>query len=318
MAALNFKPGDEVIVPSFTMIASANICHYLGLRPVFVDCLPDTWCIDPEKIKDVITPHTKAIMAIDIYGHPCNYGALGDICYDHDLKLIEDAAEAHGAKYKNLKTGAMGDIAFFSFYANKIMTTGEGGMITTNDGDLAERARWLRAHAFGRDGKHFWHEEVGYGYRMSGMQAALGHSQLQRVDGYVDLHRMSAWTYRVQLRELKEEGKITFPVELDGYKNVYWMYGILLEDWPTDRETLIQQLAQRGIETRTFFYPLHQMPPYLPDSYDELTRGHNNRFNPCPVTEDIAVRGLQLPSGNTLTQTQIEYVCQALIELARA
>lgn len=194
-------------------------------------------------------------------------------------------------------------------------------MITMEDEDLFERAHWLRAHAFGRGGKHFWHEEVGYGYRMSGMQAALGLSQLQRVDGYVDLHRMSAWTYRTQLQELEIEGKISFPVELEGYKNVYWMFSILLNDWPTDRETLIQQLAQRGIETRTFFYPLHKMPPYAPFHHIGYIadRPLSARVTEeLPVTEDIADRGLQLPSGNTLTQTQIEYVCQALKELARA
>lgn len=310
MASLELQPGDEVILPSFTMIASANVCHYLGLKLVFVDCLPDTWCIDPKRVEAAITDRTRAIMAVHLYGHPCDMGALQKIAFDNDLRLVEDAAEAHGATWKRKRTGSLGDIGFFSFYANKIITTGEGGMITTDDVDLAERARWLRAHAFGRHGKHYYHEEVGYGYRMSGMQAALGLSQLQRIFSYTQKRRYSAWRYKGKLGNLKLQGKISFPTEAKHCENVYWMFSILLEDWPTDRATLIKNLADRGIETRTFFYPLHQMPPYAtpPQIYgDEF-----------PVTEDIAARGINLPSGNTLNEKQIDYICEVLRELAEA
>ena len=218
-----------------------------------------------------------------------------------NIKIIEDCAEAHGATYKQKKTGTFGDVGCYSFYANKIITTGEGGLITTDDFEVAERAKWLRAHAFGREGKHYWHEEVGYGYRMSGMQAALGSSQLDRIDRYISERQIHAWYYMSLLMPLRDEGKIDFPVQLEGYENVYWMFSILLDD-RIDRADFMAKLTAKGIETRTFFYPLHKLPPYK--TRDELL-----------VTDCVSEQGVNLPSGNTLNSTQIKYVCEAIMEI---
>ena len=304
VAALGLGPGDEVIVPTFTMAASVNALLYEGVKPVFVDSDPDTWCMDPGKIRDVITPQTRAIMPVHIYGHPCQMNALVDLAFEHELLIIEDAAEAHGAEFKRKKMGWFGAVSSFSFYANKIITTGEGGIMVTDDYEIAERAKWLRAHAFGRDGKHYWHEDVGYGFRMSGMQAALGISQLDRIDYYIEKRKLDAWIYMNELRTLETDGKVTFPVQEEGCSNVYWMFSLLLEeDFPLSRDELIAELAKEGIETRTFFYPLHLMPPYATEEY-------------FPVAEDISRRGINLPSGNALTRAQIMRVCEAVWELA--
>lgn len=303
MASLKLPRGSEVVMPSFTMIASANACSYLGLKPVFVDIEPDTWCMDTSKLVNKITSKTKAIMPVHIYGHPCNMGAIRDIALDHDLYIIEDAAESHGATWKNKKTGSLGDLGCFSFYANKIITTGEGGMITTDDDDLAETCRWLRAHAFGREGRHYWHEDVGYGYRMGGLQAALGSSQLKRVNYYVQKRQMNAWYYMHQLEHLRERGLVVYPVQRREASNVYWMFSVLLTDEAKiSRDYLVKALEGFGIETRTFFYPLHVQPPYKTD--DTL-----------PVTMDIYPRGINLPSGNQLTKQQIEAVCSTIGDL---
>jgi perosamine synthetase len=300
LASLGMEPGDEVIMPSLTMIATANACRYLGLKPVFCEVERDTWCIDVEDAAMRVTERTRAIMPVHLYGHPCDMGALADLSFDKDLYIVEDCAEAHGATWKKKKVGSFGDVGCYSFYANKIMTTGEGGIITTDDFDLAERMKWLRAHAFGRDGKHYWHEEVGYGYRMGGMQAALGTSQLERLDYYVQKRQLNAWYYKSLLNPLKDAGLIDFPVQLENCENVYWMFSVILQEG-IDRADVIKSLAEEGIETRTFFYPLHKMPVYeTPDIF--------------PVTDDLSKRGMNLPSGNQLTNPQIEYVCEKFKE----
>ena len=305
LATLGVKRGDEVIMPSFTMISSANAATYLGAKPVFVDIEPDTWNMDTSKIKDVITPLTKAIMPVHIYGHPCEITDIMEVAWDHDLYVVEDAAEAHGATYKGKHVGGFGDIGCYSFYANKIITTGEGGMMTFNEEDLYERAAWLGAHAFGKKGVHYWHTDVGYGYRMTGMQAALGLSQLNRIDYYIQKRQMNAWYYMQLLADLRDEGLITFPVQRKHCTNVYWMFSILLTDEglkKVKRDKLISLLAARGVETRTFFYPLHIQPPY------------KKRLR-LPVTMDVHRRGINLPSGNTLSKQEIEYVCDAVKEI---
>ena len=301
LAALNLKPGDEVLMPSFTMIASANACAYLGVKPVFCEIESDTWCIDVEDAKKRITDKTVGIMPVHVYGHMADMGKISELSFDNDLLIIEDCAEAHGAQYKRKNSGTIGDVGCYSFYANKIITTGEGGMITTDEQDIAERAKWLRAHAFGRDGKHYWHPEIGYGYRMSGMQAALGTSQLSRIDYYINKRQINAWYYKSALKEFEESGAFTLPVQRKGYSNVYWMFSIILNNPAVDRNHLIDFLEKKGIETRTFFYPLHELPPYLTD---DVMR----------TTDRISQRGMNLPSGNQLTNEQIEYVCESLRE----
>lgn len=305
LAALGVGEGDEVIMPSFTMIASANACRYLGAKPVFVDIDPDTWCMSVDSLKEKLNPQTVAVMPVHVYGHMCDMGAIMDIAFDEDLLVIEDCAEAHGATWKQKKSGTFGDVGCYSFYANKIITTGEGGMIVTDDKDVADRAEWLRAHAFGRHGKHYWHDEVGYGYRMSGLQAALGSSQTDRIDYYVEKRRLHAWYYKSMLKPLEERGLITFPVQRENYENVYWMFSVILSDKILEKQSrydLINKLDAKGIETRTFFYPLHNLPPYWTD---DVLR----------TTDDISRRGINLPSGNQLTNEQIEYVCENLMEI---
>src|SRR6266566_286241 len=185
LAALRIGKGDEVILPTFTMIASINAIEYTGAKAVLVDADPETWNMDVSSVKQKTTDKTKAIMPVHVYGHPTDMDPLLELQEEVGIRIVEDAAEAHGAKYKGRTTGSIGDVGSFSFYANKIITTGEGGMDVTSDADLAERMRWLRAHAFGRGGKHFWHEELGFGYRMTSLQGAMGLAQMEKIDEMV-------------------------------------------------------------------------------------------------------------------------------------
>jgi perosamine synthetase len=306
LAALRVGIGDEVIIPTFTMVATANAVSYTGAKPVLVDSEEETWNIDPNKIEAKISRRTKAIMPIDTYGHPPDMDRIREIATKHGLPVIEDAAEAHGAEYKGRRAGSLGEVGCFSFYANKIITTGEGGMLVTDNEALAERAKWLRAHAFGRSGKHFYHEEIGFGYRMSGVQAALGLSQLKRIRKYVEERRQHASTYTKHLSELGD--KVQFPPEASWAKNVYWMYSVLLRDnFGVNRNRLIELLSRDGIETRTLFYPIHVQPAY---SY--LAKGGG-----YPVSERLSRTGMNLPSGNGLTKDEILEVCDAMKRHAR-
>jgi perosamine synthetase len=306
LATLNIKPGDEVIIPTFTMIATANAVTYTGAKPVLVDADENTWNLDTSKIEDKINEHTKAIIVVHTYGHPADMDPIIELAEKYNLYVIEDAAEAHGAEYKGKRVGSIGDIGCFSFYANKIITTGEGGMVVTNNEELAEKARWLRAHAFGRYGKHFYHEALGFGYRMSGLQAALGLAQLERIDEFISIRRNNAKLYNSLLSELGE--KITLPPEAPWAKNVYWMYSILIEDnFGMSRDELMKRLEYEGIETRTFFYPIHVQPIYAKQYQGES----------FPVANELSRKGINLPSGNNLTADEIEYVCECIKKYAK-
>ena len=297
LAAMDLKAGDRIIMPTFTMIASINAAEYLKIGVNLVDANPETWTMNLEQIESKVTEKTKAIMAVHIYGHPENMRVINEIAEKHGLLVIEDDAEAHGAEIDGKKVGTFGKVASFSFYANKIITTGEGGMNITNDHDLAERMSWLRAHAFGREGKHFWHEELGYGYRLSALQGALGVSQMNKIDTFVNKRRQNAKTYNELLTPLAERNLLTLPNEEKWAKNVYWMYSILVSN--KLRNNLMTYLDTRGIETRTFFYPIHRQPYYN-------ARYQNTNF---PVADKIASEGINLPSGNTLTEEEIQYIC---------
>jgi perosamine synthetase len=306
LATLDIKAGDEVIIPTFTMIATANAITYTGAKPVLVDSEFSTWNIDTSKIKEKITKRTKAIIPVHTYGHPVDMDPIVELAEKHDLYVVEDAAEAHGAEYKGKRTGSIGDMGCFSFYANKIITTGEGGMIVTNNEELAERARWLRAHAFGRHGKHFYHEALGFGYRMSGLQAALGLAQLKRIDEFIATRRNNAKLYNSLLSELG--GKITLPPEAPWAKNVYWMYSILIQDeFGMTRDELVRRLELEGIETRPFFYPIHTQPIYA-EQY---------RWESFPVADELSRKGINLPSGNNLTADEVKYVCECIKKYAK-
>ncbi|HUI00836.1 MAG TPA: DegT/DnrJ/EryC1/StrS family aminotransferase [Nitrososphaerales archaeon] len=298
LAAARIGPGDEVILPTFTMIACINAVEYTGAKGVLVDSDPATWTLDASKVKSKVGKRTKAIMPVHIYGHPADMDPLVDLAKKRGLFLLEDAAEAHGALYKGAKVGSLGDAASFSFYSNKIITTGEGGMNVTKDKALAERMAWLRAHAFGRGGKHFWHEELGFGYRMSSLQAAVGLAQLERIDEMVGRRVAHAKLYNEQLDGV--EG-VELPPEKDWAKSVFWMYSIRVPSQQV-RDGLMRWLAARGVETRTFFYPVHRQPYYA-------ARYKGERF---PVADKLSATGINLPSGNGLTEEEISEVCDGI------
>ena len=305
--AIGIKKGDEVVMPSFNIVSTAFAALYCGARPVFVDSQPDTWNIDPEKVEEKITRRTKAIVVVHMYGHPCEMSAILRIARKHKLIVVEDAAEAHGAQCRGEKVGGIGDIGCFSFYGNKIITCGEGGMVVTDSKALAERCRRLKNLSF-QEPRRFWHEEIGFNYRMTNMQAALGLAQFERIEELVNRRRRNAAFYSALLSRV--EG-LTLPVERPSVKNVYWMYGILVgKNFGVSRDGLIKRLGKMGIETRTFFIPLHNQP-FLGKKY----RASKECF---PVAEDIARRGLYLPSGSGLKKEEIEYVCDCIKKIKGA
>ena len=302
MATLGLEPGDEVIIPTFTMIATANAVTYCGAKPVLVDQEPTYWQMDIDQIADKITPRTKAIVPVHIYGHPVDMDPLMELADKHGIKVIEDAAEAHGAEYKGRRTGGLGHAAGFSFYGNKIITTGEGGMVTTNDRELAQLAWNLRDHAFSNE-RHFWHKFVGFNYRMTNLQAAVGLAQVEQLDKFTDARRSNAADYTQRLSTIPG---ITTPPEAPWAKNVFWMYGILVnaEEYGMNRDELRRVLADNGIETRTFFIPMHCQPIYW-----EQFKGER-----YPVAEQFCRDGFYLPSASSLTLGEIEYVTDVIRE----
>ena len=302
LATAKIGPGDEVIIPTFTMVATANAVSYTGAKPVLVDSELDTWNMDASQLEEKITRRTRAIIAVHTYGHPADMEAISEVANRHNLIVIEDAAEAHGAECKGKRTGSLGDMACFSFYANKIITTGEGGMIVSDTPQFIERAKWLRAHAFGKEGKHFWHEEIGFGYRMSALQAAVGLAQLERIDEFVQKRRDSAKLYNTLLSDLKG---VILPPEADWAKNVYWMYSIRIgQQLGLSRDDLMAKLSSRGIETRTFFFPIHRQPAY----------SHLYQDEKYTQADELSASGMNLPSGNSLSEDEIRYVCDCIVK----
>jgi perosamine synthetase len=306
MATLGLEPGDEVIIPTFTMIATANAVTYCGATPVLVDMEPNYWQMDVDQVEGKIGARTRAIVPVHIYGHPTDMDPLRALADKHGLLLIEDAAEAHGAEYKGRRAGGLGDAAGFSFYGNKIITTGEGGMVTTDNREIARLAWNLRDHAFSHE-RHFWHKYVGFNYRMTNLQAAVGLAQLEQLDGFVAARRQHALEYNCRLDGIPG---IRTPREAFYAKNVYWMYGIMVseEEYGMSRDELRRVLAENGIETRTFFIPMHCQPVYWQQYKGE-------RY---PVAEDLCRRGFYLPSASSLTLDEIEYVAGVIREACPA
>jgi len=299
LEVLGIKKGDEVIVPDLTFVAVANVVTYCNAKPIFVDSHPEYWCIDPEKIEEKITKNTKAIIPAHIYGHPCDMDWIMDVAEDHNLYVIEDAAEAHGAEYKGKKVGSFGEISCFSFYGNKTMTTGEGGMCLMNDEELAEKMRILRDHGMSPN-KKYWHEVIGFNCRMTNLQAAVGVAQLEKLNEFVENKRQIARWYSEGLKELEVKELITLHPEMKWAKCVYWMYSILVEEkYTIKRDDLIKKLEEEGIDTRPFFYPIHVMPPYKNDE----------RFL---IAEEIARKGINLPSGVLLTEKEIKQIVRCI------
>jgi perosamine synthetase len=304
LATLGVGKGDEVIVPTFTMTASLFPIVYTGAKPVLVDSEPVTWNIDVTKIKEKITRNTKAIMPVHMYGHPCDMDPIMDIASKYNLYVVEDAAEVHGAEYKGRKAGSIGDMGCFSFYANKVITTGEGGMIVTSNKEMAERANRLKDLAHSPE-KRYSHTDIGFNYRMTNIQAGMGLAQLENIEKYIEMRRENASFYNNYLGELRG---ITLPAEAEWAKNIYWMYAIVLQDeFGLSRDRLMEELAKKDIETRAFFIPMHFQP-----CFKDMGLFEGETY---PIAEDLGNRGIFLPSSTGLTLEQKTYVCDSIKEI---
>jgi len=258
-ACLDLHPGDEVIMPTFTIISCAQAVTYAGGVPVLVDASPRTWCMDVSGVEAKITPRTRAIMPVHIYGHPVDMDPLIELARKHNLAVIEDAAEAHGAEYKGRKCGGLGDLNCFSFYANKIITTGEGGMVLTNREDYAERLRSLRNLCFKKE-RRFYHTELGHNFRLTNIQAAIGLGQLERIE---ELVRRKRWMGAAYMERLHDVRGLQLPVEEPWAKNVYWMYGVVLnQGTDIDAAEFARRLSEQGVMTRPFFLGMHEQPVF--------------------------------------------------------
>lgn len=302
LLALGVGPGDEVIVPTLTFVATANAVTYCGARPRFVDIEPDTWTIDPGMIEAKITARTKAIIPVHLYGYVANMDAITEIGRRHKLFIVEDAAEAHGAKFRGRRVGSINDVAAFSFYGNKIITCGEGGMVVTNSEELGRYAAQLRGQ--GMDLKQrYWFPIVGYNYRMPNLTAAVGLAQLERIDWHLDRRREVATWYRDILGNVPG---VEWQATKDGRENVDWLFTIILDEPIREsRDDIIARLLERGVETRPVFYPMHLLPPYREMAQDDGI---------FPVADRVARLGLSLPTWAGLEQEDVAYVCDALRE----
>jgi perosamine synthetase len=297
LKAFDIGPGDEVIVPDLTFAATINAVLYAGAIPVVVDVDPATWNMDPEATAAAITPRTRALMPVHLYGQPADMDAMMSLARRHDLIVIEDAAEAAGAVHKGRPCGAIGHAGTFSFFSNKLITTGEGGMVVFNDDKAASHARILRDH--GMDpAKRYWHNEVGFNYRLTNLQGALGCAQLEQFDRFLARKLEIARAYRARLGRI--EG-VQLPAEVDGLLNSYWVFSLVADmaRFGLERDAFIARLADAGIETRPLFYPLHAMPPY---------RAYTGNRD-FPRAARLSANGLSLPSAVTLTDGQIDYIC---------
>lgn len=292
--------GDEVIVPAFTMASSWMAVMYCGAKPIFVDVEPDIFTLDPTLIEAAITPKTKAIMSVHIYGHPADLDPIMAIAQKHHLLVIEDAAEAHGAKYKDKLVGGIADMGAFSFYANKIITTGEGGMVITNNDQFAMKARSLKDLAHSKT-KRFIHDALGYNYRLTSLQAALGIGQLKHIDDFLATKRHMAARYKQGLSGI---AGLTLPTLRHWATHVYWMYAILVNEnkFGMSKDELRKALLNSGVDTRDFFYPPCNQPLLSTSLH-------------FPVSERIALQGLYLPSGLAITDDQIKQVCETIRQL---
>lgn len=300
LRTLGIGKGDEVIVPSLTFISPVNTIKYVGAEPVFVDVCKDTWVMDADKIEELITPKTRAILPVHIYGQPVDMDKVMDIAMKYNLFVVEDATESLGATYKGKKVGNIGDIGCFSFNGNKLITTGAGGMLVTNNEELGKRAKFLSTQTKKvLENGAFYHEEIGYNFRMPNLLAAMGCAQLEQINEYVAIKRKNAMLYNKLLKGVKG---ITLPVEKESTENVFWLYSILVEnDYPLTRDELIMKLKEHGIESRTFFMPIHEMPPYKECKHCDMT-----------LTNELFNRGINLPSSVGIKEEEIELVCEII------
>ncbi|MDP2895364.1 MAG: DegT/DnrJ/EryC1/StrS family aminotransferase [bacterium] len=305
VAAAGIGPGDEVLVSASTNIATALAAYHNGAVPVPVDSEEVTWNLNLDLVEALISPKTKAIIPVHLFGHPVDMDRLLEIAHRHNLMVIEDCAESHGATVRGRMTGSFGQMGCFSFYANKIITTGEGGMVVTNDADLAEKLRLLRNLAFTKP--RFRHEEPGYNFRMTGYQAAMGLAQLRKIHQVIAGKRRMAHSYH---RHLNGILGLQLPTELDWAFNVYWMYAVVVKPkFGITRDQLAKRLAADGIETRTFFCPMNQQP--------FLRARPGFRDVPCPVADRLWETGLYWPSTHTLSDENILQVVNSVRRAGR-
>jgi len=292
LLALNIGPGDEVILPALTFVATANAIKYVGAKPIFIDVDPNTWNIDPKLIEKAITKKTKAIMPVHLYGYPADMNPIMSLAKKYKLYVVEDAAEAHGAKYYNKYVGTFGDIGCFSFYGNKIITTGEGGMLITHSKQLAEKIKLLKNHGMSPI-KKYYHPIIGYNYRMTNIQAAIGIAQLKKMNKFIKIRNEISTKYRNELTKIPN---IQFqPINKD-IQSVCWLFSCLLKSGgKIKRNSLIKYLKQNSIDSRPFFYPITKFPMYK----------SNKHF---PVSQMLFQQGINLPTFIDLKTTQIKYI----------
>jgi len=305
--ALEIEKGSEVILPSFTIISCALAVIYNDLTPVFVDSDIKTWNMNPDEIERKITSKTKAILMVHTYGFPCDVDRIVKIAQKYNLYVIEDFAEAIGSEYKGVKCGNFGIISCTSFYANKLITTGEGGMCLTDDEKLAEKMKRLRNLAFIPE-KRFLHYEIGFNFRMTNIQAAIGLAQLENIEERIKKKIFMGKLYSELLKPLEDEGIISLPPQDPQHKNTFWMYGVLLKNGTTADE-IMKKLYEKGIQTRPFFYPLHLQPAFEKFSWFKKDN--------LPVSEYLGKYGFYLPSGLTLDEEKIRFVAQSLIDILK-
>lgn len=299
LLACGIGSGDEVIVPDLTFVASANAVTYCGATPVFVDVDAQTWTIDTSLIEERITPQTRAIIAVHLYGHMCDMDALRVIAARHNLIIIEDAAEAHGARFRDEAAGALGRVATFSFYGNKIISTGEGGMVVTDDARLAEQVRLLRGQGMDSD-RRYWFPVIGYNYRLTNIAAAIGCAQMEKIEWHLARRREVASWYTEELASITA---VSAQTEAAWTHHAYWMFTVLIDPAITSqRDAIMRRLYDEGIETRPIFYPLSSLPPY----------SAANAQRRMPVATDLAARGICLPTWAGLTRYDVRRIVTSL------
>ena len=298
LMALGIGPGDEVIVPDLTFGASANTVLHCGARPVFVDVTREYWNLDPLRLEQAITPRTRAIMPVHLYGHPCDMDPIMETADRHSLHVVEDCAEALGARYKGRLVGTIGTVGCFSFFSNKVITTGEGGMVLTKDSDLHDRMALYRDHGMRKE-RRYWHEVAGFNYRMTNLQAAVGLAQLERIDEFLTRRKSIVETYRKGLANVPG---LELPPKMSWAQNIHWLFSILVngEVARVDRNRLMERLEKENIETRPLFHPLHEQPIF------------KNVQGGFPVSVELSQKGLSLPSGVHMTKDDVGRVCRAV------
>lgn len=306
LTALGISKGDEVIVSDFTFVSPVNAIIYTGATPVLVDVDKDYWNVDPMKIEQSITPQTKAIIVVHLYGYPCKMDEILALAQKYNLFVIEDCAEAHGAKFQGKRVGSFGDISCFSFYGNKIITSGEGGMCLTDKEVLAEKIKILLNHGMSWE-KKYWHDVVGFNYRMTNLQAAIGLAQLEKIDFLLKNKNQISKKYNENLKDLGD--LIIMPKKNNWTEPTCWMYSILInqDKAGVDRDELIKNLKEENIDSRPFFYPIHQMPPYQ----------RYSASREFPAASYLSVRGINLPSGANLTSEEINYITTTIKKILK-